>query len=209
MGLVNYKSRHDEVIRRAIGACTAGGITLDVDPRLRALCCRYSSGGKTPDYDAADAFVALCTAILHTDGVCWMAMDADALLKGSEAPSRCRGSRGASRRNCRRAEERWLERVVQTPTTIGGCHADPTIRRAQTVKRERADFHSGAKRWRVRSTRAKNAIQHMGPSANVGGSGDRSHVVANRSEPARMCGVANKVRAQSAHNHSSAGSEVQ
>jgi hypothetical protein len=84
MGLANYKSRPDEAIRRAMAACTAAGITLDVDPRLRALCCRYSSGGKTSDYDAADAFVALCTAILHAEGVCRMAMDGDAFLKESE-----------------------------------------------------------------------------------------------------------------------------
>ena len=56
MGLANYKSRPEEAIRLGIAACTAAGITLDVDPRLRALCCRYSSGGKIPDYDAADAF---------------------------------------------------------------------------------------------------------------------------------------------------------
>jgi hypothetical protein len=79
MGLANYKSRPakrpDEAIRRAIAACTALAITLDVDPRLPALCCRYSSGGRTPDYDAADALVALCTAILHAEGACRMAMD--------------------------------------------------------------------------------------------------------------------------------------
>jgi hypothetical protein len=84
MGLANYKSRPDEAIRRAIAACTAVGITLDIDPRLPALCCRYSSGGKTSDYDAPDAFVALCTVILHAEGVCRMAMDGDTFLKGSE-----------------------------------------------------------------------------------------------------------------------------
>ncbi|MBI2835918.1 MAG: DUF429 domain-containing protein [Acidobacteria bacterium] len=84
MGLANYKSRPEEAMRLGIAACTAAGITLDVDPRLRALCCRYSSGGKTPDYDAADAFIALCTAILHAEGTCRMAIDGDALLKGSE-----------------------------------------------------------------------------------------------------------------------------
>jgi hypothetical protein len=60
---------------RPFDACTAAGITLDVDSRLRTLCC-YTSGGKTPDVrhesslrpawslwtpagdDAADAFIA-------------------------------------------------------------------------------------------------------------------------------------------------------
>jgi hypothetical protein len=80
MGLANYKSRPEDAIRLGIAACTAAGITLDVDPRLRQLCCRYSSGGTTPDYDAADAFVALCTAILHAEGACRMAIDGDTFV---------------------------------------------------------------------------------------------------------------------------------
>jgi hypothetical protein len=84
MGLASYKSRPDEAIRLGIAACAGAGITVDVDPQLRALCCRYSSGGQTPDYDAADAFVALCTAILHAEGACRMAIVGDPLLKGSE-----------------------------------------------------------------------------------------------------------------------------
>lgn len=88
LGLANYKSRSEEAIRLGIAACMAAEITL-----VRALCCRYNSGGKTPDYDAADAFIALCTAILHAEGTCRMAIDSDASLKGSKAPSGCRGSR--------------------------------------------------------------------------------------------------------------------
>jgi hypothetical protein len=84
MGLSNYKSRPDEALRLAIAACTAAGIKLEVDLRLMALCCRYSSGGRTPDYDAADAFVALCTAILHTEGGCRMATQGGPHLKEVE-----------------------------------------------------------------------------------------------------------------------------
>jgi hypothetical protein len=84
MGLAHYKSRPGEAISRAIAGCLAAGIALDVDPRLRARCCRYASGGKTPDYDAADAFVALCTAILHAEGACRRAIDGNPFLKGSE-----------------------------------------------------------------------------------------------------------------------------
>jgi len=51
MGLANDKSRPEDAIRLGIAACTAAEVTLDVDPRLRALCCRYSSGGKTPDLE--------------------------------------------------------------------------------------------------------------------------------------------------------------
>jgi hypothetical protein len=77
MGLATYKSRPDEAVRLGIAACAAAGIKLDVDLRLVALCCRYSSGGKTPDYDVADAFVALCTAILHAEGACRPAIASD------------------------------------------------------------------------------------------------------------------------------------
>lgn len=84
MGLASYKARPDEAIRLGIAACAAAGIKLDVDLGLMALCCRYSSGGKTPDYDAADAFVALCTAILHAEGACRAAIDGDRLREESE-----------------------------------------------------------------------------------------------------------------------------
>ena len=84
MGLANYKSRPEQAIRLGIPLAWEPKITLDVDPRLRAICCRYNSGGKTPDYDAADAFIALCTAILHAEGTCRMAIDGDASVNGSE-----------------------------------------------------------------------------------------------------------------------------
>lgn len=48
MGLANCKSRPEEAIRLGMAACTAAGVTLDVDPRLRALCCRYSSAERPP-----------------------------------------------------------------------------------------------------------------------------------------------------------------
>jgi hypothetical protein len=73
-GLRRYKSQPQEALRLGIAACTAVGVALDVDARILALCCRYSSGGNTPDHDAADAFVALCTAILHAEGACRMAI---------------------------------------------------------------------------------------------------------------------------------------
>lgn len=78
MGLTSYKSRPDEAVRLGIAACTAAGIKLDVDLRLVALACRYSSSNETaPDYDVADAFVALCTAILHAEGACRPAIASD------------------------------------------------------------------------------------------------------------------------------------
>jgi hypothetical protein len=71
MGLASYKSRPAEAVRLDIAACAAAGIKLDVDLRLVALACRYNSGTtKSPDYDVADAFVALVTAILHAENGC-------------------------------------------------------------------------------------------------------------------------------------------
>jgi hypothetical protein len=84
MGLTSYKSRPDEAVRLGIASCQAAGIKLDVDQRVMALCCRYNSGGMTPDYDVADAFVALCTAILHAEGACRAAITGDPVLKERE-----------------------------------------------------------------------------------------------------------------------------
>ncbi len=84
MGLTSYKSRPEEAIRLGMAACVAAGIKLEVTAELVALCCRYSSGGKTPDFDAADAFVALCTAILHAEGACRPAIGGAPYLKEVE-----------------------------------------------------------------------------------------------------------------------------
>ena len=79
-GLANYKSQPDKAVRLGIDACAAAGIELDVDHKLLAACCHYNSGGKIPDHDAADAFVALSTAILHAEGECRPAIADDAPL---------------------------------------------------------------------------------------------------------------------------------
>lgn len=72
LGLVNYKSQPAEAINLSIAACGAAGIKLEVDPGIVALACRYTSGtGKSPDYDVADALVALCTSILYAEGCCY------------------------------------------------------------------------------------------------------------------------------------------
>ncbi|AKV04358.1 hypothetical protein AKJ09_11021 [Labilithrix luteola] len=78
LGLASYKSRPDKAVQLASDLCAAAGIELDVDAEVIALCCHYSSGGKkTPDYDVADAFVALCTAILYAQGACHPAIASD------------------------------------------------------------------------------------------------------------------------------------
>ena len=81
MGMSDYKARPAEAVELGLAACADAGIAVDADPRVKALCCRYSSGSKrTPDHDAADAFVALCTAILHAEGACRPAEGADLSL---------------------------------------------------------------------------------------------------------------------------------
>lgn len=84
MGLPKYKSRPHEAIRLGMAACVAAGIELEVDHQITALCGRYSSGRKMPDYDAADAFVALCTALIYAEGGCRMAINGDAYLNEIE-----------------------------------------------------------------------------------------------------------------------------
>jgi hypothetical protein len=71
LGLVGYKARPAEAVRVAAAACAAAGLTLDVDRRIVARACRYDSGAPAaPDHDVADAFVALCTALLYAEGAC-------------------------------------------------------------------------------------------------------------------------------------------
>lgn len=81
LGLASYKSRPAEALSRSFAACTQAGIQIEVDNRLVDLACRYSSStGKTKDFDVADAFVALCTAILYAEGRCRPDLAPDAML---------------------------------------------------------------------------------------------------------------------------------
>jgi hypothetical protein len=85
LGLTQYKSAPREAMRRAISACASLGITLELDGELLALGCRYSSGtSNAPDHDVADAFVALCTSILHAEGACRPCIKDDAHLMKNE-----------------------------------------------------------------------------------------------------------------------------
>jgi hypothetical protein len=69
LGLASYKARPEEAVRACVAACRAADIRLEVDPEFVTLACRYSTGTtRSPDHDVADAFVALCTAILHAEG---------------------------------------------------------------------------------------------------------------------------------------------
>jgi hypothetical protein len=71
LGRAHYKSTPGEAVQRALGACAAAGLALAVAPSLLELARRYSSGtAQAPDHDVADAFVALCTALLHAERAC-------------------------------------------------------------------------------------------------------------------------------------------
>ena len=65
-----YKNQPAEAIAVLFQACAAVGITIEADAEVLRACRDYSSGGATPDHDAADALVALCTAILYREGEC-------------------------------------------------------------------------------------------------------------------------------------------
>jgi predicted nuclease with RNAse H fold len=71
LGLARYKAHPEAAVRLGLAACAAAGIALEVDRRIVALACNYNSGtAESPDHDVADAFIALCTAILYAEGLC-------------------------------------------------------------------------------------------------------------------------------------------
>ncbi len=78
MGLSAYKAAPTQAMQLAHHACASAGIALEVDPEFLALGRRYNSGTmKAPDHDVADAWVALCTAILHAEGAAHPSVGAD------------------------------------------------------------------------------------------------------------------------------------
>lgn len=69
LGVPGYKHAPREAIDAALRFARAGGISVNVSPRVRELCERYDTGGRTThDHDAADALVAACAAILYREG---------------------------------------------------------------------------------------------------------------------------------------------
>jgi hypothetical protein len=89
LGLASYKARPEEAVRLGLAACAEAGLAVDVDPRLIAAAHRYDSGTPaSPDHDVADAFVALCTAILYAEGACRPAVEAPSLALEREILAR-------------------------------------------------------------------------------------------------------------------------
>ena len=69
LGVRDYKRAPRRAIDAALGFLGEGGIAVELDPALRAVCESYDTGRKgSHDFDAADALVAACIAILHREG---------------------------------------------------------------------------------------------------------------------------------------------
>jgi hypothetical protein len=65
----DYKRAPRKAIDAAAGHLRRAGITVEIDPLIRAVCETWDTGRSgTHDYDAADAFVATSLAILHREG---------------------------------------------------------------------------------------------------------------------------------------------
>ena len=69
LGVRDYKRAPARAIDAALGFLREGGIAVQLDPALRAVCETHDTGRKgSHDFDAADALVATCIAILHREG---------------------------------------------------------------------------------------------------------------------------------------------
>jgi hypothetical protein len=68
LGVRTYKREPRRAIDAMARRLAARGITLELDPRVRAACEAYDTGGASPDHDAADALVAACIGVLHRVG---------------------------------------------------------------------------------------------------------------------------------------------
>lgn len=68
LGAVYRKREPLRAINALVDECLKRGIKLEIDGDVLDVCVSYDSGKRSPDHDAADALVAVCTAILHREG---------------------------------------------------------------------------------------------------------------------------------------------
>jgi hypothetical protein len=67
--VADYKRAPARAIDAAVRHLAGHGVTLAIDPAVRAACEAYDTGGRAGhDHDAADALVAACIAALHREG---------------------------------------------------------------------------------------------------------------------------------------------
>lgn len=70
LGVHDYKRAPGRAVDAVLAHLARRGVVLEVDPRLRAACEAYDSGGgAAQDHDAADALVAACLAVLCREGL--------------------------------------------------------------------------------------------------------------------------------------------
>jgi hypothetical protein len=66
----DYKRDPAGAIDAVLALCRSRGIDVQVDEDVRATCETHGMNRSTPDPDASDALVALCTGILYREGHC-------------------------------------------------------------------------------------------------------------------------------------------
>lgn len=70
LGVPDYKRAPRRAVNAALDHLLNKGITLQLDDAIRHTCETYDTGGKTShDFDAADALVAACIGVLHSEGL--------------------------------------------------------------------------------------------------------------------------------------------
>lgn len=77
LGLRSYKRQPAAAIDAVLAFASEQDLEIKVERSVRAFCETYTSGGRSPDHDGADAFVALATAIFYREGLCQMVLPPD------------------------------------------------------------------------------------------------------------------------------------
>lgn len=73
LGIKRYKRDPLAAIAAVLACCVEFGIRINIERSVLRACTEYHSSAGA-DFDAADALVALCTAILYLEGACVMAV---------------------------------------------------------------------------------------------------------------------------------------
>ncbi len=70
LGVPDYKHAPRRAVNAALDHLMNKNITLQLDAAIRNICETYNTGGKTShDFDAADALVAACIGVLHSEAL--------------------------------------------------------------------------------------------------------------------------------------------
>jgi hypothetical protein len=86
LGLAVYKPVPGWSVALARNFLEEMGVTIEVDDETCTFAFTYNTGGATPDFDGADALIALMMAIAYREGLAARAFDgtdADYELEGA------------------------------------------------------------------------------------------------------------------------------